>query len=117
MAAFNIGPSTLEIGLSVRERALLGRPNLSLEINRVKSASLVPFPDKAKLGARVSRRLLFTGFTGEWRIGSSRILVFKGKPGSIALKIILKHPNIDEIWYSGSDAKQVFELLAEKLAR
>lgn len=117
MVSILVQQNKLVIDLNARERALLGRPNLSLELNRVTKVTFEPLPGKDKLGVLISRRSIFGGATGEWRSGSSRIMVFGGRTGANALRITLKHPSVDEFWYSGSAAKQLFDELTEKLAK
>ena len=112
MASLSAGQKALTIRLSSAERRLFGRPNISIELNRVQAAQMENLPSRAKLGIRATRRVLFGGLTGEWRNGSSRVLIFGGKPGTASLRITLKHPTIDEIWYSGRDAQSIAEKLS-----
>ena len=117
MVTVSITEKAVVLALSRRERVLFGRPSLSIELNRVTGVSLEPLPDKSKLGVRVTRRPLFGYLVGEWRLGSSKVLVLKGRTGSAALKISLKHPTIDQIWYSGSDAEQLGQVLINKTTK
>jgi len=107
MASIAVGPKSLSVSLGVRERSILGRPNLSIDLTRITSFEIAELPGAADLGTRLSKRPFLGGLTGEWRSGSSRIVVLGGKAGAKALKISLLHPTIDEIWYSGSDIEQV----------
>ncbi|NBW72907.1 MAG: hypothetical protein EBR26_00630 [Microbacteriaceae bacterium] len=107
MASIAVGPKSLSVSLGLRERSILGRPNLAIELTRIKSFELAELPRSVDLGTRVSKRPFLGGLTGEWRSGPSRIVVLGGRAGAKALKISLLHPTIDEIWYSGSDIEQV----------
>ncbi|MFM8926678.1 MAG: hypothetical protein ACKOFA_00530 [Rhodoluna sp.] len=113
MVSIAVGPKSLSISLSARERSLLGRPNLALELNRVKAFQITEMPGAGELGVRVSKRPLLGGLTGEWRLGSSRMVVLGGKAGAKALKLTLLHPTIDVIWYSGTDVESLFAQLGK----
>lgn len=117
MVTLSITEKTLLLALTASERSLLGRPNLSIELNRVTGVSLEPLPDKVRLGFRVTRRTLFGSIAGEWRLGNSKIIVLRGRSGFPALKISLNHPTIDQIWYCGSDVEQIFQLLRTKTSK
>lgn len=114
MVTVEVATKALVLKLNSRERALLGRPSLSIELNRITGVSLETLPDKANLGIRISRRPLLGSLVGEWRSGRSRILVLRGRAGAQAVRISLKHPTIDQIWYAGADAKQLASQLAAK---
>ena len=106
VATFGFSKAGFRIILNGREKRALSRPGLLLEKSRLISAELADFPDKASLGMKVSKRLMFFGVTGEYRTNSKRTLVF-GKLGGQALKIRISHPGIDEIWVSGPQATEL----------
>lgn len=118
MATISITSKKLQINLSTRERYLLGRPNLALDLIRVDTATLEPNPARRDFGVRTSKRPMFGKAFGEYRYGSRKLLVF-GTPrkGGQFLKIKLSHPTIDEIWYFGKDAAEVLELFHNKPAQ
>jgi hypothetical protein len=64
------------------------------------------FPGKDSLGVRISRKSLLLGVLGEYRSGSSKVLVL-GKPrrSGQSLKIKISHPSIDVIWVSGPEVQ------------
>ena len=108
-AALNRG--NLQISLSSRERYLLRRPNISIELVRVISAALEDFPGRKSLGMRLSGRPLLGGLTGEYRFGSRKIIVLGRRGGGRFLRIKLSHPTLDEIWYLGRDSEELSKAL------
>ena len=98
MAKITIHGNQLEVSFSPTERYLLGRRDVSLDLDRVVDVSLVPKPKSSDLGRRVSKASLLGGLTGEYRSGSRKILVI-GR--SSYIRITLRHPSFDEIWVGG----------------
>lgn len=112
MARLTISRDSLLVGFTTREKRVLGRPDIKLQRNRIKSANVETEFKSRDLGTRVSRRSLFGGLLGEYRRDQSKIIVL-GKPGQSGsfLKLSLSHPTIDEIWYFGADAEAVLDSL------
>jgi hypothetical protein len=112
MARLTISGDTLLLGFTTREKRVLGRPDIKLQRNRIKSATVETEFKSRDLGTTVSRRSLFGGLLGEYRREQSKIIVL-GKPGKSGsfLKLSLSHPTIDEIWYFGADAEVVLDSL------
>jgi len=102
---FTFSKFSLRVSLSFRESRAIGRPGLSIEKSRLISVDLVDFPGSQKFGHKISKNLLFKGDTGEYRLGSKKLLVLGSQRGSEpALRISISHPNIDEIWVCGVKA-------------
>ena len=57
MATFKFSKQAFSVNLSGRERRALSRPSLVFEMNRLLSAELSDFPDKATLGLKISKSL------------------------------------------------------------
>jgi len=112
MARLITNTDHLLVGFTTREKRVLSRPDVKLQRNRIKSATVETDFKSRDLGTRVSRRSLFGGLLGEYRRDQSKIIVL-GKPGQSGsfLKLSLSHPTIDEIWYFGADAEVVLESL------
>jgi hypothetical protein len=55
---------------------------------------------------------LIGGVLGGYRKGEAKIIAL-GYSGRSYLKISLIHPTLDQIWYFGSDAKALLELLSK----
>ncbi len=106
MAKLIVGKSNVRIDLSSRERYLLARPNLIIELERISGVSVEPGMEKERLGVRVSKRPLTGGVFGDWRSGSKRLLVL-GRAKAPALRLRLNHPGIDEIWYFSPEADKL----------
>ena len=100
MAKINIQGKQLKVSFSPRERHLLGRPDLSLELQRITDVSVVSRPKTIDLGRKVSKSSLFGGPTGEYRSGSKKILLL-GRSSSY-IRINLSHPSVDEVWVGSS---------------
>ena len=96
--------------LTARERAYLGKQNFSIERDRINSVKL---ESGVTPGSRLTQRPVFGGLTGQWRDGQSKILILGGRSGSTYLKISLKHPAFDEIWYSGRNAADLLQSLTK----
>ena len=115
MAKINIQGKQLRVSFSPSERHLLGRPDLSLELDRVVDVSVVPKPKSADLGRRVSKAPLLGGLTGEYRAGSRKILVV-GR-SSTYIRIALRHPSVDEIWVGGQNQLATAETITNALKK
>ena len=76
MATISITSKKLQISLTPRERYLLGRPNLDLDLVRVDADTLEPNPARRDFGVRTSKRPTFGKAFGEYRYGSRKLLVF-----------------------------------------
>ncbi|NDC47949.1 MAG: hypothetical protein EBZ61_02515 [Micrococcales bacterium] len=85
MATISITSKKLQINLSTRERYLLGRPNLALDLVRVDTATLEPNPARPDFGVRTSKRPLFGKAFGEYRYGSRKLLVLGTPRGGGAI--------------------------------
>ena len=105
MASLSFSKVSLTIHLNGRERRALGRPNLVLEKSRLKSAELADLPGKESLGMKTSKFSLFSGSMGEYRTNSKRVLVLGSSKTGLLIK--LSHPSIDEVWFCGSQAKEL----------
>jgi len=91
-----------KISLSAVERRLLGRFSIQFELSRVVKVEEVQLPGKAKLGLRISKGLMFAGQTGEYRVGSKKVLVI-GRSGDTGVKITLSNPAFDELYMATKD--------------
>lgn len=104
--------SKAEIKLSSVESYRLGRPTISFEIARVTKVETVTLPSRAVLGVRVTRGLLGTGLTGEYRAGSKKVLVI-GRAGAAGVKISLNNPAFDDIYLASKDAAGLIAKLSK----
>ena len=95
--------SKAEIKLSSVESYRLGRPSIQFELARVTKVEAIKLPRKAVLGVRVGKGLLGTGLTGEYRLGSKKVLVV-GRAGAAGVKISLNNPAFDDIYLASKDA-------------
>lgn len=110
MAIIELKPKAVLFTLSTRERAYLGKQNFSIERDRINSVKL---ESGIAPGARLTQRPVLGGLTGQWRNGQSKILILGGRSGSTYLKISLRHPAFDEIWYSGPNATDLLQSLTK----
>lgn len=92
-----------EIKLSSVESYRLGRSSIQFELARVTKVEAFNLPSKAVLGVRVTKGLLGTGLTGEYRMGSKKVLVV-GRAGAAGVKISLNNPAFDDIYLASKDA-------------
>jgi len=112
VANLSVTDSTLRIDFSGRESRILGRPSLKLDKTRITAVSFETSFDRSSLGKRQSRMAFIGGVLGVYRKGEAKIIAL-GYSGRSYLKISLIHPTIDQIWYFGSDAKALLELLSK----
>ena len=91
-----------EIKLSSVESYRLGRSSIQFELARVTKVEAFNLPSKAVLGVRVTKGLLGTGLTGEYRMGSKKVLVV-GRAGAAGVKISLNNPAFDDIYLASKD--------------
>jgi hypothetical protein len=103
MAKIVYSASNAEIKLSSIESYRLGRASIQFELARVVKVEAIKLPHKADLGVRVTRGLLGTGLTGEYRLGSKKVLVV-GRAGAQGVKISLNNPAFDDIYLASNDA-------------
>jgi hypothetical protein len=92
-----------EIKLSSLESYRLGRPNIQFELSRVIKVEAMKLPPRSALGVRVTKGLFGIGLTGEYRLGSKKVLVV-GRAGAQGVKISLNNPAFDDIYLATSDA-------------
>jgi hypothetical protein len=107
----------VKVSLSNRERFLLGRPDFTLDMERISLVQVKENPNFEDLGPRVTKKPLFGARTGEYRNGAKKALVLGRGSKKPFLKISLIHPTIDEIWYIGADAASIAEDLQKKPKR
>ena len=112
MAKVFFSTSKAEIKLSSVESYRLGRPTISFELARVTKVETVTLPSRAVLGVRVTRGLLGTGLTGEYRAGSKKVLVI-GRAGAAGVKISLNNPAFDDIYLASKDAAGLIAQLSK----
>jgi hypothetical protein len=103
MAKIVFSASKAEIKLSSIESYRLGRTSIQFELARVVKVEAIKLPLKSDLGVRVTRGLLGTGLTGEYRLGSKKVLVV-GRAGAQGVKISLNNPVFDDIYLASNDA-------------
>ena len=104
--------SKAEIKLSSVESYRLGRPSIQFELARVTKVEAIKLPRKAVLGVRVGKGLLGTGLTGEYRLGSKKVLVV-GRAGAAGVKISLNNPAFDDIYLASKDAAGLIAKLSK----
>ena len=109
MAKVFFSTNKAEIKLSSVESYLLGRPTIQFELSRVIKVEAIKLPNANALGIRASKGLLGTGVTGEYRLGSKKILVV-GRTKATGVRIFLNNPAFDEIYLA---TKDVAELIAQ----
>jgi hypothetical protein len=112
MAKVVFSTSKAEIKLSSIEAYRLGRSSIQFELSRVTKVETIKLPSKAVLGVRVGKGLLGTGLTGEYRMGSKKVLVI-GRAGAQGVKISLNHPAFDHIYLASKDAAGLISKLAK----
>ena len=83
MARLTILGGNLNVVLTARERRLLGRPNLKLELRRVKAFSLEGNFDQSSLGRRISKRPFLANNVGEYRSEAKRVIILGNAGGGI----------------------------------
>ncbi len=110
MATIEVKGKSLLVLLTARERVYLGKQNFSIELERINSVKL---EEGLAPGSRLTQRPVLGGLTGQWRDGQSKIMILGGRSGSTYLKISLKHPAFDEIWYSGRNAADLLQSLTK----
>ena len=116
MATFILTKDAFKIHLSPAESRALGRPNLSLDKSRIESFQVVDFPEKLRLGQKVSKAMLFNSFLGEYRARTQRTLVLgKLRGSSETLKISISHPTIDQILVCGRQVRDLESMLSKYL--
>jgi hypothetical protein len=101
-----------EIKLSSVESFRLGRASIQFELSRITKVVAIKLPSKASLGVRVTKGLLGTGITGEYRAGSKKVLVV-GRAGAQGVKISLNNPAFDDIYLASKDAAGLKAKLAK----
>jgi hypothetical protein len=101
-----------EIKLSSVESFRLGRASIQFELSRITKVELIKLPNTAALGVRVTKGLLGTGITGEYRTGSKKVLVV-GRAGAPGVKISLNNPAFDDIYLASNDAAGLIAKLAK----
>lgn len=101
-----------EIRLSSVESYRLGRSSIQFELARVTKVEAIKLPRKAVLGVRVGKGLLGTGLTGEYRMGSNKVLVI-GRAGAQGVKISLNNPAFDHIYLASKDAAGLIAQLSK----
>ena len=104
--------SKAEIKLSSVESYRLGRPSIQFELARVTKVEAIKLPRKAVLGVRVGKGILGTGLTGEYRLGSKKVLVV-GRAGAAGVKISLNNPAFDDIYLASKDAAGLIAKLSK----
>ena len=101
-----------EIKLSSVESYRLGRASIQFELSRITKVEVIKLPSKASLGVRLTKGLLGTGITGEYRAGSKKVLVV-GRAGAPGVKISLNNPAFDDIYLASNDAAGLIAKLAK----
>lgn len=112
MAKVFFSTNKAEIKLSSVESYRLGRSSIQFELVRVTKVEAIKLPSKAALGVRVTRGLLGTGLTGEYRMGSKKVLVI-GRAGAEGVKISLNNPAFDDIYLASKDAAGLIAKLSK----
>ena len=112
MAKVLFSTNRAEIKLSSVESYRLGRPSIQFELARVTKVEAIKLPRKAVLGVRVGKGLLGTGLTGEYRLGSKKVLVV-GRAGAAGVKISLNNPAFDDIYLASKDAAGLITKLSK----
>jgi len=87
----------VKISLSALERRALSRKAVQFELSRVITVEEVQLPGRSQLVIRTSKITILAGQTGEYRVGSKKVLVI-GRSGSTGVKISLNNPAFDEIY-------------------
>lgn len=112
MAKVLFSSTKAEIKLSSVESYRLGRTSIQFELARVTKVEAIKLPSKAVLGVRVGKGLLGTGLTGEYRMGSKKVLVI-GRAGAQGVKISLNNPAFDHIYLVSKDAAGLIAQLSK----
>ena len=114
MAIIKVAGKHLEVSLNARESRLLSRTNFKLELGRISGASLGSGLGNLDLGTKVSRSSIFSGYLGEYRSGSKRVMVLGTSRAGKHVTISVLHPTIDQIIYCEKDAEALYESLTKK---
>ena len=112
MAKIVYSAGKAEIKLSSVESYRLGRASIQFELSRITKVEVIKLPSKASLGVRITKGLLGTGITGEYRAGSKKVLVV-GRAGAQGVKISLRNPAFDDIYLASNDAAGLVAKLAK----
>ena len=112
MAKIVFSASKAEIKLSSIESYRLGRASIQFELARVVKVEAIKLPSKAVLGVRVGKGHLGTGLTGEYRMGSKKVLVV-GRAGAQGVKISLNNPAFDHIYLTSKDSAGLIAQLSK----
>jgi len=112
MSKISVTDQLVKIALSGVERRMLGRVSVQFELSRVVTAEEVRLPGRAKLAIRTSKGLIFGGQTGEYRVGSKKVLVI-GRSGATGVKVSLSNPAFDEIYIATKDSAALITKLGK----
>jgi len=112
MAKVVFSTSKAEIKLYSIESYRLGRASIQFELARVVKVEAIKLPSKAVLGVRVGKGLEGTGLTGEYRMGSKKVLVV-GRAGAQGVKISLNNPAFDHIYLISKDSAGLIAQLSK----